>query len=26
MKQMSFWDNEYNKVFEYNEKIMKMRE
>ena len=25
MKQMSFWDNEYNKVFEYNEKIMKMR-
>lgn len=25
MKQMSFWDEEYNKVFEYNEKIMKMR-
>ncbi|MDF2591682.1 MAG: cysK [Clostridia bacterium] len=25
MKQMGFWDEEYNKVFEYNEKIMKMR-
>lgn len=25
MKQMSFWDEEYNKIFEYNEKIMKMR-
>lgn len=25
MKQMSFWDEEYHKVFEYDEKIMKMR-
>jgi hypothetical protein len=25
MKHMSFWDDEYNKVFEYNEKIVKMR-
>ena len=25
MKLMSFWDAEYNKVFEYNEKIIEMR-
>lgn len=25
MKQMSFWDEEYHKVFEYDEKMMKMR-
>lgn len=25
MKEMSFWDEEYNKIFEYNEKILKMR-
>ena len=25
MKQMSFWDEEYNKIFEYDEKILKMR-
>lgn len=25
MKQMSFWDNEYNKIFDYDEKIVKMR-
>lgn len=26
MKQMEFWDHEYNKVFEYDQKIEKMRE
>jgi cysteine synthase len=25
MKHMSFWNDEYNKVFEYNEKILEMR-
>jgi len=25
MREPEFWDNEYNKIFEYDEKIMKMR-
>ena len=26
MKEMEFWDNEYNKIFHYDELIQKMRE